>query len=238
VDLAPATVHVWRASLEAGGDEESAFRRSLSAEERARADRFAFDEPRKRWVVSRGRLRVLLGSLTGAEPRDVVLVEDERGKPRLGGTCGQGRLRFNVSHSGDLWVCAVALHREVGVDIERHDRNRHHERLARGYFSAAEREALLALPRAKIPEAFLRCWTRKEAFLKAVGFGITVPLDSFDVTLAPEDPPMVVSTRFDADAAARWSLVDLDPGPGYAGALCVEGPVPEVLLWDPSAAPD
>ncbi len=236
IELHPDVVHVWRSSLDVGEGGEAALLCLLSSEEKARAEKYSFEKPRRDWIVSRGLLRSLLTRLSGEDACDHLLTEDEKGKPRLGGTCGQGRIRFNLSHSGDLWVCAVALHREVGIDVERSDADRPHERLARRFFSPAEREALLSLPAEELPAGFLRCWTRKEAFLKAKGFGITIPLDSFDVTLAPGDPPAVVATRFDPDEAERWSMMDLDVGAGFAGALCVEGDEPEVRLWDWGAA--
>ena len=200
----------------------AAFRALLSPEERARADGYAFEEPRRAFTVSRGRLRTLLASFAGGTPQGIRIFEDDLGKPRLGGECGQGRWRFNVSHSGSLWACAVSLYREVGLDVEAVRPERAVESITRRYFSPAEAAALLALPEGERSGAFHRIWTRKEAWLKARGFGITVPLDSFEVSHGAGDARLV-ATRPDPSEAARWTLLDLDLGPGFAGALCVEG---------------
>lgn len=231
LDLRPDTVEVFRASLDADDGNLARLESWLSAEERARATRFAFDRERRAFVASRGLLRSLLARATGTTPGEAEIVADANGKPRLGGRCGQGRIRFNLSHSGDVWACAVALHREVGIDVEEVRPDRGGDRIAERTFSPVEIGALRALPEADRVFAFHRCWTRKEAFLKARGLAVTVPLDSFEVSLAPGEPPRILATRPDPAEASRWTLHDLDFTPGFAGALCVEGEVREVRLW-------
>ena len=215
-------VEIRTAPLAADDAALAAFRALLSPGERARADAFAFEEPRRAFTVSRGRLRLLLASLAGGAPGARRLFEDDLGKPRLGGECGQGRWRFNVSHSGGLWACAVALHREVGLDVEAVRPERPVESIMNRYFAPAEAAAILALPAGERSAAFHRVWTRKEAWLKARGFGITVSLDSFEVSHGPGEARLL-STRPDPAEAGRWTLLDLDFGAGFAGALCVEG---------------
>ena len=188
----------------------------LSVAERARAAAFAFPRERDRFVISRGLLREALARWGGGTPAGQEIAVDPLGKPRLGGTCGQGRLRFNVSHSGDLWACALAVGVEVGLDVEEIDPARDVASLATRYFAPGEADRVLALEGAERVAAFHRVWTRKEAWLKAQGFGITIPLDSFSVV--------------HGDAVGRWTLVDLDLGPGLAGALAVEGSGCEVHL--------
>lgn len=222
---AAARVEVRTASLAVDDGALAALRALLSPGERARADGYAFEEPRRAFTASRGLLRRLLASFAGGEPAALRIFDDDLGKPRLGGECGQGRWRFNVSHSGDLWGCALALHREVGLDLEEVRPERAVESITKRYFSPAEGEALLALPEGERAGAFHRIWTRKEAWLKARGFGITVPLDSFEVTHAPGDARLL-ATRPDPAEAGRWTLVDLDLRPGFAAALCVEGTGP------------
>ena len=204
-DLDPGDVAVHRCAL--AESEAASLAPLLSPEEEARAARFAFPRERDRFTVSRGRLRLLLARLAGGDPRGLRLETDAGGKPRL----AEGRLRFNVSHSGALWACAVALDREVGLDVEEVREDRDVERLAGRYFAPAEAGAILALPAAERSAAFHRCWTRKEAALKARGTGITVPLES-----VAED--------------SRWTLRDVDLGPGFAAAVCAEGPVRAVSL--------
>jgi 4'-phosphopantetheinyl transferase len=144
-----------------------------------------------------------------------------RGKPML--DAEDGLLRFNLSHSGDLALVAVSLGRDIGVDVERVRPDRDLERIATRFFSAAEVAALLALPRAERAGAFYRCWTRKEAYIKALGDGLAIPLDSFDVAFAPGATAALLASRLDSAEARRWSMAALEPGPGYAGAMVVEG---------------
>jgi 4'-phosphopantetheinyl transferase len=229
VDLHPDSVEVFRDTLDRPDADVALLEAGLSPEERARADGFAFPRERRLFVASRGLLRGLLARLSGGSPASQEIVVDGLGKPRLAGSCGQGRLRFNVSHSGGLWACAVALHREVGLDVEEVRPERSIESITRRYFAPAEAEALLALPAGERPAAFHRVWTRKEAWLKARGVGIGVPLDSFEVSQAAGDARLL-ATRPDPAEAARWTLRDLDLGPGFAGALAVEGMLRAVRL--------
>lgn len=227
-DLHAGEVVVFRAPLD--GTEAAALVPLLSPAEEARAAAFAFPRERARFVVSRGRLRMLLARLSGEDPLDLRLAADPDGKPRLGGECGPGRIRFSVAHSGALWACAVALHREVGLDLEEEREDREVDRLAERYFAPAEAAAIRGLPEGGRRTAFLRCWTRKEAYLKARGFGITVPLDSFEVEVRPGAPARLLATRPDPADADRWTLHELDMGPGFAASLCVEGVVRAVRL--------
>jgi 4'-phosphopantetheinyl transferase len=229
------SVEVWRDSLDRPDADLARLEGWLSGEERARAAAFAFPRERGRFVASRGLLRSLLARLAGGAPASQEIVADALGKPRLGGTCGQGRLRFSVSHSGDLWACAVALGREVGLDVEEVRPDRAADRIARRYFSPAEADALAALPGPERPAAFHRIWTRKEAWLKARGFGISIPLDSFEVTHAAGDARLL-ATRPNPAEAARWTLRDLDIAPGFAAAVAVEGPLLSVTVRGPGTA--
>ncbi len=192
----------------------------LSPDERRRAERFAFDEPRRRFIRSRGLLRRALAGVLGGNAGEIPLVDDRLGKPRLAD--GSGDLRFNVSHSAGLWALALTRGREVGVDVEEVRLDRDLEGIAARFFSAAENGVLRSLPPADRAAAFYRCWTRKEAWLKARGFGLRVPLDSFDVSLAPGDPPAVLRSRAEPDEPARWVLHALHPGPGFEGCVAVE----------------
>jgi 4'-phosphopantetheinyl transferase len=226
--LHPEEVVVYRAPFDARS--APPLEPLLSRDEAARAARLAFPRERARFVFSRGRLRLLLAGLGGGDPAELRIEADPDGKPRLGGECGQGRIRFSVSHSGPVWACAVALHREVGLDVEEVREERDADRLAERYFSPAETAAIRALPDRERRAAFHRGWTRKEAYLKARGLGITVPLDSFEVEVRPGEPARLLATRPDPEDAARWTLHDLGFGPGFAAALCVEGTVRAVRV--------
>ena len=145
-------------------------------------------------------------------------------------TSGQSAA-FNLSHSGRWGLLAVTTGRRVGVDIQEMDPRTECEKLAERFFSRRESAALMALPWNERRTAFFRGWTRKEAFLKAMGRGISMGLDTFDVSLGPEDPPAVLATRFEPDEGGSWMLNDLNVAEGYAAALAADGPPYEVRRW-------
>ncbi|MGD2071123.1 MAG: 4'-phosphopantetheinyl transferase superfamily protein, partial [Gemmatimonadota bacterium] len=196
----------------------------LSPDERARADRFRLPEDHRRFVTVRHALRLVLGGHLGEAPDSIRFRYGPQGKPALEAPGAADAVRFNVSHAGDRALIAVARGREVGVDIERVRLEPVDALdLAERFFSSREAEALASLPPAQVASAFHAGWTRKEAFMKAVGKGLALPLDAFDVSLTPGEPARLLATRWDPAEAERWSLKALDVGPGYAAALAVEG---------------
>ncbi|HET8672337.1 MAG TPA: 4'-phosphopantetheinyl transferase superfamily protein [Thermoleophilaceae bacterium] len=200
---------------------------TLSDDERARAARFHFDRDRRRFIAGRALLRSLLGNYLETPPHKVAFRYDPNGKPRLTG----GELSFNVSHSHSAAVFAFTSERGIGVDIERHPAPDDGDAVARHFFAAAEVTMLDSLPAAARSAAFLRCWTRKEAYIKARGDGLSLPLDSFEVSLAPGAGPALLATRPDPVEAGRWSLVDLSRHcPGYVAALAFEGGDPTLTI--------
>lgn len=222
-------VHVWRASLEQDPEEVEALRASLSADERRRADRFHFERDRRHFTVGRGVLRDVLSRYLGGPPAALGFSLGEFGKPALSGD--DGGLRFNLSHSHGLALCAVTRGREVGVDVEHLRDDFAGVDIAERFFSPAEVAALLSLPAHQRTRAFFDCWTRKEAYIKALGEGLSHPLHLFTVSLKPGEPARLVSTD-DPREAARWSVVELSPREGYAAALAIEGSRPAILLLD------
>jgi 4'-phosphopantetheinyl transferase len=225
-------VHVWRARLQGRGSELDALDRLLSPDERARADRFHFPKDREQFIVARGTLRRLLSRYLSVEPVQVGFEYTSHGKPYLPLEAGGDTLRFNVSHSGGLALYAVTRRREVGVDIEMIRPEVAGEPLAERFFAPAEVAALRTLPSPQQPEAFFACWTRKEAYIKARGEGLSLPLSAFEVTLRPGEPAALCSTKTDPGEAARWALTALDPGPGFAAALAVEGHGWQLRCWE------
>ncbi|HXK09640.1 MAG TPA: 4'-phosphopantetheinyl transferase superfamily protein [Vicinamibacteria bacterium] len=215
-DLAPDEVHVWCADLDVLS--EATFDLALSPDERARGERFRFARDRRRFSISRGLLRHLLGRYAHVPPAALRFGYGHRGKPFLPGDDG---LRFNVSHSGGLALLAFARDRELGVDVERERSVPEACDIARRYFSRREETALVSLPEGERTKAFFRCWTRKEAVVKAQGDGLAQPLDAFDVTLAPGEPARLLFVR--GEALPRFWLEDVPPAPGFAGALAVGG---------------
>lgn len=199
------------------------FERTLAADERDRANRFVRERDRVRFVISRGLLRAILGRYLARDPRCLRFDYNPFGKPMLSTGSGLPAIRFNVSHSDEMALYAVASGREIGVDIERIQSDFSTDDVALRFFSRQEIATFRALPASCRVEAFFACWTRKEAYLKARGNGLALPLDSFDVSLTPGRPAALLNVHDDAVEATRWSLRELFPGPDHVAALAVEG---------------
>jgi 4'-phosphopantetheinyl transferase len=201
-------LHVWRASLDRSREVVAQLESVLAPDERARATRFYDSRLGARYVVGRGLLRVLAGRYLGVAAEEIEFVYGEHGKPRLAGSGPW----FNLAHSGPEALYAFCSSAEVGVDVELANPDRANRRVAERFFAAGEVASLLRLPEALQPRAFLCCWTRKEAFIKARGDGLSLPLHSFEVTLDPSEPPAVVRTAWSAREPFEWTIVDLsDP---------------------------
>ena len=203
---------------------ESAVQRAaecLSPGERVRADRFAFQRDRMRFVAARAGLRGLLASRLGCLPEAVEIVTGIHGKPALSDRHGSD-LRFNVSHSGDLAVYALAHGREVGVNVEALREDFDGDEIAARCFTAGEYSEFRALPQALRPLAFFNGWTRKEAFVKALAQGLYYPLNLFQVSLAPGRPARLLQVAPALGGAHRWRLLAFEPAPGHVGAVVFE----------------
>jgi 4'-phosphopantetheinyl transferase len=233
--LQPGEIQLWRAPLDLSSDRLAALAAYLSPDERERAERFQFPELRRRFIAARGTLRQVLGRYAACQPVSLRFEYGPHGKPKLARATSPLDLRFNLAHSHELAVFAVALGREVGVDLEWLDRPLHEpEAIARRFFSPGEQRALLALPVAQRLSAFYDCWTRKEAFLKARGEGLTFPLAAFDVSLGPDEPAALLACRDGPAALARWALLAPEIAPGYRAALVFERPGLLSGCWDAS----
>lgn len=217
-------VHVWRIALEVGDPLLARLRDTLADDERKRADRFHFEKDRRHFTAARGAMRILLAGYLTHRPEAVRFTYSNYGKPRLMDVDNPSDLRFNLSHSHGLALLAVTRGRDIGVDLERlRDMERDGESLAERFFSPREVGALRSLPPELRREAFFHCWTRKEAYIKAQGQGLGLPLDQFDVSLHPDEPAALLATLHDPPEVRRWSLRRLNPGEGHVGALAVEG---------------
>jgi 4'-phosphopantetheinyl transferase len=221
LSLQPGDVHVWRLELEQPEYVLEKFRRTLEAHELERAGRFHFEKHRRHFAVGRGFMRHIISLYLDEKPEALRFAYGTYGKPALGGELRDSSLRFNMSHSHELALFAVSEQRELGVDVEHIRADFASEDIARRFFSRREVETFNALPKAQQVAAFFRCWTRKEAYIKAIGRGLSQPLDGFDVTLGPEEPAALLHA--DEDDVSRWSFSNIDVGEGYAGALAVEG---------------
>ena len=194
----------------------------LSGEERDRARRFASDRDRQRFIVARGVLRGLLAARLGVRPQAVELVYGERGKPALAPRYAGATLRFNASHCDDVAVFAFATGREVGIDVEAVRVMDDADDIAARFFSRAENDAYRALDPGDRPLGFFNCWTRKEAFIKALGHGMYYPLDRFDVSLAPGEPAELLRVERSPEDRRRWRMTGLFPVPGFVAAVVAE----------------
>ncbi|WP_287127748.1 4'-phosphopantetheinyl transferase superfamily protein [Candidatus Cyanaurora vandensis] len=216
--LTTQEVQVWRVDLRAPDQD---WHHLLSLEEQARAAKFSGEQRRSDFRTGRGVLRWLLGRYLNQDPRELQFSYGPQGKPDLE---PPGQLRFNLAHAHGLALYAFAWNRAVGVDLE-YLRSVRLERIVARCFAPVEIEFFQQLPDQAREPAFFNGWTRKEAYLKALGRGLTVPLSQCPVSL---DEP----ARFlDPDLAAQWSLLTLNPGPGYIGALVVQGQLPECTQW-------
>ena len=197
---------------------------------------FHFEQDRLRYLIGRSALRTLIGGLSGIAASDVKFEYGAYGKPQLA-TKGRSCLQFNLSHSADVVLIALARGRAVGIDVEHIRGNVAIISIAARYFSANEYKTLVHLDPAIQCSAFFKCWTRKEAYLKARGDGLRVPLDRFEVAFAPEAAPRLTANLDDPAEVARWDLRELDLGENYAAALAVEGTDWKLKCWDwPEAA--
>lgn len=223
IELATNEVHVWRIHLATPPDALQRARQILTEEERTKAQRFYFEKDRHHWSIARGTLRILLGKYLQTAPQAIRLRTNDYGKPYLAYPQPEVPFYFNISHSQDLALCAFTRGREIGVDVEYKRENINYDELARYSFSPYEQAKLLPLPATQKYHAFFQCWTRKEAYIKARGMGLSLPLGLFDVSFLPDEPPALLDSREDPQEVERWTMRNLIPGPGYAGALIVEG---------------
>ncbi len=215
-------VHIWHTLADPEHLDVRRLQQLLSEDENIRAARFGFEKSRNEFVVSRGMLRLLLGCYLGVSSGCVRFTYSPHGKPSMVVPLGEFAPSFSISHSDGMVVCAFARDRGVGVDVEKVRRDFNVEEIAERFFSVAERDALRGIPVHEKHEAFFRCWTRKEAYIKARGEGLSHPLHQFDVSLTPKDAAALLATRPDCIEAARWLLRDLPVTSGYLAALAVE----------------
>jgi 4'-phosphopantetheinyl transferase len=223
--------HVWLADLNLEPTLLENLKNALSTDELDRANRFHFDKDRHHFIAGRGFLRVILGRYLKLNPDSLKFIYTPHGKPKFANEVDYSYLKFNLSHSHGLALYAITLGREIGIDIERVRTNLSFEKIGKRFFAPAEIEALLALPPSERIEGFFNCWTRKEAYIKAIGGGLFIPLSPFEVTLNPADEAKIVSIKGDSTLASYWSLYPLAPAPGYVGALAVEGRNLRIKYW-------
>lgn len=216
-------IHVWRAFLEVPSTRLKYLHRILSDDEVNRAVRYCFERDRRHFIIRRGLLRCILGLYLDQSPRVLAFHYNNHGKPALASVSGEPSLCFNVSHSGELTLYAITRNREVGVDIEYVRPFEDVEGIVKHFFSSREKAEFGTLPERIKNQAFFACWTRKEAYIKARGEGLSYPLGNFSVSMIPDEPAALVETKGDKNKESRWSLETILPGAGYVAAVAVEG---------------
>jgi 4'-phosphopantetheinyl transferase len=221
VSFIDGTFDVALAWLDVGGECARALSAVLSNAERERAGRFKFARDRQRFIVARARLRELLATRLGVRPEAVEFVYGSHGKPELGPHCAASGLCFNVAHAQDLAIYAFSTGRAIGVDVERIRAIDDADDIAARFFTRRENDAYRALdPRERLL-GFFNCWTRKEAFVKALGDGLSHSLGDFDVSLAPGEPAKLLRVGAVRGEQSGWSLCSFSPAPGFVGAVVV-----------------
>ncbi|MEP6764243.1 MAG: 4'-phosphopantetheinyl transferase superfamily protein [Gemmatimonadaceae bacterium] len=229
--------HIWRIPLDevAGVDAHHA---NLSTDEQTRARRFHSRQHALRYTVAHGMLRRILSTYTGVSARALTFARSEFGKPYLSQVeeTDSRYVHFNLSHSADIALVAVSVSGNVGVDVEFWRDNVRHLEVAERFFSVAERQALRALGGNvyNVTRGFFSGWSRKEAYLKASGLGISRGLDHFDVSLEPTAPASILADRRDTQAVTRWEMANVDVGAGYSAAIVATAPLSVVRLYDAS----
>jgi 4'-phosphopantetheinyl transferase len=231
-NLAANTVHIWRASLEIDRETLGKYARVLSDEERARAERFVHERDRVSYIASHGFLRELLARYLDCRPEGLEFAAGAHGKPAISAPGPALGLSFNLSHAHGVGVAAIVRGREIGVDVEKIRPEFAGEEIAERYFSAAEIAELKQLPQEQRATAFFLCWTRKEAYVKALGEGLRFPLDRFSVSLTPGGPVQLL-----AGDAGRWGIRSFEAptsaGMTHVGAVVCEGKdwTAQLLEW-------
>ena len=194
-----------------------------SDDERLRAERFHFDRDRRRFIVSHGMLRLIIGDYMDMKPSRLQFYSGHRGKPYLLHSFDNVPLQFNLAHSKEIALYAFTCSREIGIDVEYVRDMPDAEKIALTTLSPLENKILQSLPEYQRQEAFFNCWVRKEAYIKAIGNGLYHALDRFDVSLAPGEPARLVSVEGSAEQASCWSMKSLILEDVYVAALAVKG---------------
>lgn len=218
-ELTPGEVHVWRIRLDIADDSWRALASLLTNDERIKAERFHFEKHRRRHIVGRAALRTLLGQYLDRSPQLIEFSYNSHGKPRLARS--DSGIRFNLSHTEEIMLVAFALDSEVGIDIESLMRDVDCMDVGQRWFSGLEGQALRALPEDARRDAFFRIWSRKEAYIKARGDGISHPLHRFSVSMDKHEPRLI-EHQDDTSEKSRWRFIDIDVGEKYQATVVVK----------------
>ena len=233
-ELKKDEVHVWYASLDLDAMHLQSMIQNLSSDEKVRAEGFCFPEDRKHYIATRGILREILSGYLKKIPKQLIFKYNSFGKPFLAGETSAEWLSFNLSHSRSIALYAFTWNRKVGIDLEYIRSDVAEDCTAEQTFSPREVAVLRSLPKDVQVRAFFNCWTRKEAFIKAKGKGLSIPLDQFDVSIVPGEPVRLLNTEWDADEPSRWKFKELNVGHEFVASLAVEGRGWYLKCWSAS----
>jgi 4'-phosphopantetheinyl transferase len=216
-------VHIWTARVDAAA--LSVLAPTLSPQEQAAAQRFRFEKHRTVYIFAQGVLRDILGRFTGRSPSELRFQTQSYGKPFL----VEGTPAFNLSHSGNVVMVAVADEGHIGVDVEQVRPLPDFQGIAESHFTARERRFIVSQPPEDRERAFFRCWTRKEAYIKAVGKGLSIPLHTFDTFISLEEPGLALPATSDAPTVDSWWLADIDAPHGYLAAVTADSRIDRIF---------
>lgn len=231
-DLSDGHIEVWCVETDAATNVIRQMEKVLAPEEISRAEQFHFEHHRNSFVVTRGMLRILLAHYLGEAAGDIIFAYGAKGKPSL----PDAKIEFNISHTKGIALFAFALGCELGVDVEQIRPIQDMMQIARRFFSRQESEELLALLEEEKEKAFFRCWTRKEAYIKAVGEGLSIPLNAFRVTFKEEGPVRWIDLGNETSAQPTWALYNLDISSAYVAALAHRGSKRQIVQVGPLPA--
>ena len=226
-------IHIWSVALDIDIKTQIRYWKVLSEEERQRAEAFKFVKDKIKYIACRGALRQLMGHYLKTPANEISIEYVKNGKPHH-----NSNLEFNVSHSRDMAVIGFTYDTILGIDIEFIHRKIEFHQIARRFFSTNESDIVINAPRESMHQYFYNCWTRKEAFIKALGDGLSFPLDQFEVTCAPDEVPKLMSTKWDETEVEKWSLWAFEKSKDYVGALAIQGPEKQLIYfsWDHNKA--
>jgi 4'-phosphopantetheinyl transferase len=231
IEITEDEAQVWRASLDQDAKVIANLAALLSQDERQRAVRYHRPVDRDRFIVGRGILRMVLSAYLALAPGQLQFTYNEYGKPAVSDDQNDRALNFNLSHSAGLALYAFTRGRVVGIDIEYIREDFATLDIAEHFFSKDEVRSLKAAPACLRAEAFFNCWSRKESYIKAIGMGVSYPLDGFTVSLAPDVAPALLKVDADEREPTRWQMYEIKAGEGYAASLIVEKPPIALKQW-------
>lgn len=224
-------VHLWCSSLLLNSRALNRLKLTLSADELERANRFHFRNHQCSFIVGRGILRSIIADYLQTRPKEIRFRYNAHGKPSIADVSSHSEINFNLSHSHGLAVYAFTRRREIGIDIERLRSNLSFQKIAKRFFTTEEFENLNSLPHDEYIDGFFGLWTQKEAYIKAMGTGLSIPLNRFSVTVKKDQTVRVNEIRIKSNEEGSWSILSLKPKRGYVGALAVEGKSLTIKHW-------